>query len=363
MWGNIAVHSTSGQLPPDTEARIARFTELVSTAILNAETRVEVQRLADEQAALRRVATMVAREREAPEVFAAVAEEVGRLLPVEDAAMMRYEDDGSATIVASWGELADVVVRGMRLPVDGDNVTVRVLRTGRSARIDDYATATGSFGTRMRELGIGAAVGCPIVVGGRLWGVMVAAQSQHESLPADTESRVAQFAELIATAISNLQARWTSPRRGRGSRRRLQRGAPARRARPARRRAAAHEIHTVVTMKLAREALENDPEAAPPLLDEALDHGEQAVAELRELAHGILPAVLTRGGLRPGVEALASRVPLPASRSTCRSSGCPGRGGDGLLRLRGSAHQRGEARPRDACLRSHGARRPRRPRR
>ena len=108
VWGNIAVHSTSGQLPPDTEARIARFTELVSTAILNAETRVEVQRLADEQAALRRVATMVAREREAPEVFAAVAEEVGRLLPVEDAAMMRYEDDGSAMIVASWGELADV---------------------------------------------------------------------------------------------------------------------------------------------------------------------------------------------------------------------------------------------------------------
>ena len=207
VWGNIAVHSTSGQLPPDTEARIARFTELVSTAILNAETRVEVQRLADEQAALRRVATMVAREREAPEVFAAVAEEVGRLLPVEDAAMMRYEDDGSATIVASWGELADVIVRGMRLPVDGDNVAMRVLRAGRSARIDDYATATGSFGTRMRELGIGAAVGCPIVVGGRLWGVMVAAQSQHESLPADTESRVAQFAELIATAISNLQAR------------------------------------------------------------------------------------------------------------------------------------------------------------
>jgi PAS domain S-box-containing protein len=207
VWGNIAVHSTSGRLPPDTEARIARFTELVSTAILNAEARLEVQRLADEQAALRRVATMVAREREAPEVFASVVEEVGRLLPVEDAAMLRYEGDGSAMIVASWGELADVIVRGMRLPVDGDNVAARVLATGRPARIDDYATASGSFGTRMRELGIGAAVGCPIVVDGRLWGAMVAAQSQHESLPADTESRVAQFTELIATAISNLQAR------------------------------------------------------------------------------------------------------------------------------------------------------------
>ena len=206
VWGNIAVHSTSGQLPPDTEGRIARFTELVSTSILNAEARAEVQRLADEQAALRRVATMVARAREAPEVFAAVAEEVGRLLPVEDAAMLRYED-GSAMVVASWGELTDVIVRGMRLPVDGDNVTARVWRTGRPARIDDYATASGSFGKRMRELGIGAAVGCPVVVDGRLWGAMIAAQSQHESLPADTESRVAQFTELIATAISNLQAR------------------------------------------------------------------------------------------------------------------------------------------------------------
>jgi PAS domain S-box-containing protein len=207
VWGNIAVHSTSGQLAPDTEARIARFTELVSTAILNAEARAEVERLADEQAALRRVATMVAREREAPEVFAAVAEEVGRLLPVEDAAMMRYEDDGSAMIVASWGVLAGVVARGTRLPVDGDNITARVLRTGQPARMDDYATASGAFGARMRELGIGAAVGCPVVVDGQLWGAMVAAQGEHGSLPADTEARVAQFTELIATAISNLQAR------------------------------------------------------------------------------------------------------------------------------------------------------------
>jgi PAS domain S-box-containing protein len=207
VWGNIAVHSTSGPLPPDTEERIARFTELVSTAILNLEARAEVQRLADEQAALRRVATLVAREEEAPEVFGAVAEEVGRLLPVEHAAMLRYEADGSAFMVASWGALADVIVPGVRLPVDGNNVTARVRSSGRPARLDDYAAASGAFGQRMRELGIGAAVGCPIVVDGRLWGAMIAAQSRHGPLPADTESRVTQFTELIATAISNLQAR------------------------------------------------------------------------------------------------------------------------------------------------------------
>ena len=110
VWGNIAAHSTSGRLPPDTEARIARFTELVGTAILNAQARGDVQRLADEQAALRRVAALVAREREPAEVFAAVTEEVGRLLPVENTAMLRYEVDGSTTVVATWGSLADVVL-------------------------------------------------------------------------------------------------------------------------------------------------------------------------------------------------------------------------------------------------------------
>jgi PAS domain S-box-containing protein len=207
VWGNIAVHSTSGRLPADTEARIARFTELVSTAILNAQARAEVQRLAEEQAALRRVATMVARELESSEVFAGVAEEVGRLLPVENAAMLRYTDDGSAIIVASWGALQEIVVPGTRVAVEGDTVTARVRRTGRPARMDDYVTATGSFGDQMRELGVGAAVGCPIVVDGELWGAMVAAQSDHGTLPADSELRVAEFTELMATAISNLEAR------------------------------------------------------------------------------------------------------------------------------------------------------------
>ena len=312
VWGNLAVHSTRGPLPRDTEVRITRFTELVATAILNAQARADVQRLADEQAALRRVATLVARERPPAEVFAAVAEEVGRLLPVENTAMLRYEEDGSATFVASWGALGDVLVAGTQMPVEGENVTVLVRRTERPARIDDYATASGSLGDHMRKLGVTAAVGCPIIVDGGLWGTMVAAQRRPEPLPADTELRVSKFTELIATAISNVEARSDLA----ASRARIAAAADEERRRVVRDLhdgAQQRMIHTVVTMKLAREALENDPEAAPPLLDEALDHGEQAVAELRELAHGILPAVLTRGGLRPGVEALASRVPLPVS--------------------------------------------------
>jgi PAS domain S-box-containing protein len=208
IWGAMSADSTAAApMPDDVEDRLVEFTELIAAAFATTARQEELARLADEQAALRRVATMVAQERDAAEVFAAVAEEVGRLLAVEHTAMLRYEDDGRATIVASWGELADVIVAGIRLPVDGDNIAARVRRTERPARIDDYRTASGSFGTRMRELGIGSAVGCPIVVDGRLWGTMITGQSQPQPLPVDTESRVAQFTELIATAISNLQAR------------------------------------------------------------------------------------------------------------------------------------------------------------
>ena len=71
-------------------------------------------------------------------------------------------------------------------------------------------------------------------------------------------------------------------------------------------------VHTVITLKLAEQALvDEDAGTAEPLVVEALEHAERATDDLRELAHGILPSVLTRGGLRAGVEALADRAPLP----------------------------------------------------
>ena len=207
VWGFAFASSTTDQpFAVDAEARIAAFTELVAMAISNAQARADARRLGDEQAALRRVATLVARERPPAEIFATVGEEVGRVLPVEDTAVLRYEHDGTATIVATWGGLAGVRA-GTRLPVDGENVAALVARTGRPARIDDYATASGALGTRMRELGVGAAVGCPIAVEGRLWGAMIAAQRRREPLPADTEPRLANFSDLVASAIANTQTR------------------------------------------------------------------------------------------------------------------------------------------------------------
>ena len=133
-----------GCAPPDTEARLASFTELVATAIANTESRAALARLAEEQAALRRVATLVAHGVPPEEVFAAVAEEVGRLLPVDRASIGRYEPDGAATFVASWGRASELFPVGRRFSLGGHDFATLVSETGRSARIDNPAdNATG----------------------------------------------------------------------------------------------------------------------------------------------------------------------------------------------------------------------------
>ena len=166
VWGALFVHSRTEPLPADTESRLMNFTELVATAISNMQARTEGQELADEQAALRRVATLVARQSPPHEVFATVAAEVGRLLPVEDTAMLRYEDDETATVVASWGTRRGALEVGSRMTMGGHNVATLVHRTGQPARIDNYSPASGPIGVQVRELGTLSAIGSPIVVEG-----------------------------------------------------------------------------------------------------------------------------------------------------------------------------------------------------
>jgi PAS domain S-box-containing protein len=310
LWGALFVHSTTAQpLPTTTESRLGNFTELVGTAVANAQARGEVSRLADEQAALRRVATLVAREAPPDEVFAAVAGEVGRLLPVEGTAMLRYEVAGTATVLATWGERAPLKV-GTRIAAEGESVTAVVHRTSRPARIDDYATATGATGEDHGELGTRSVVGCPIVVDGRLWGVMVVTQAVVEPLPTDTESRIAKFTELIATAISNVQARSELA----ASRARIVMATDEARRRFER------DLHDGTQQRLVSLALELQSAAAlmPEGLEDLrarLSHVSEGLTgvldDLRELSRGIHPAILSEGGLEPAVRALARRSAVP----------------------------------------------------
>jgi signal transduction histidine kinase len=306
LWGLVGAASSEQPLPADTEARLASFTELVATAIANAEGRAALARLADEQAALRRVATLVARGALPEEVFAAVTEEIGQLLPVDSASMGRYESDGKVVFVASWGRAVNFVPVGSRWNANRKNVGALVFETGRSVRIDDYADASGLVGVNAREHGLHSAVGTPIVVEGRLWGVMGAGSTFEQPLPADTEARLADFTELLATAIANAEGRAALA----ASRARVVAAADEARRRIER------DLHDGTQQRLVSLGLElrTARAALPPELGELerkLAHVNEELTsvfeELREISHGIHPAILSRGGLGPALRALGRR--------------------------------------------------------
>jgi signal transduction histidine kinase len=207
LWGVMMAASTQEQpLPADTEARLVSFTELVATAIANTESRASLARLAEEQAALRRVATLVAQAVPTKEVVAAVAEEVGGLLHVDFAAVGRYSSDGTVSFAAGWDRGGTFPPVGSSRPLGGNNVPTLVWETGRAARIDSDRDLSGVLGVSARGRGVKRAVGTPIIVEGRLWGVMNAGSTAATPLPSDAETRLASFTELVATAIANAES-------------------------------------------------------------------------------------------------------------------------------------------------------------
>jgi GAF domain-containing protein len=196
----------------------------------------EQRMLADEQAALRRVATLVARGVPPEKVFAAVTEEAGRLLDTDLAGMARYEGDDTVTVLATWAAEDDhggahPLVPGP-WPLEGGDLATMISRTGRPVRIDDYRGVPGRIAAFVRdELGIRASVASPIIVEGRLWGALFIHSKQTQPLPRDTESRLTGFTELVATAVANAEARAEVGRLAEGSRQRsgaLRRSLPER---------------------------------------------------------------------------------------------------------------------------------------
>ena len=205
LWGAITLNSEE-TLPPDTAERLESFTELVATAIANAESREALARLAEEQAALRRVATLVARDAPSTEVFDAVAAEVGKLLDTDITVVGRYDGDGFATAIGSWSTPGGGVPVGTRSAVGGHNVLTLVAETGKPARVDGYDKATGEAAEIARRYGWRSSIAAPIVVEDRVWGVMLVATKRPEPFPAGGEERLAAFTDLVATAVANTQA-------------------------------------------------------------------------------------------------------------------------------------------------------------
>jgi signal transduction histidine kinase len=310
IWGVLVVSWEAHQTAPaGAEERLAEFAALLETAIANAEARSEVQRLVAEQAALRRVATLVAEGAAPSEVFDAAILEVRNLLGAAQVGLMRAEGAEEVAILAHSGQTAGGVRPGLRLPLTGASVTAQVLRTGHSARVNAYPEDAGEIAAIARRNGVATTVGAPVTVEGAPWGVITVSWLADQQPPRDAEQRLVKFAQLLDTAIANADSRdqlMASRVRvltaGDEARRRLVRdlhdGAQQR------------LVHTIVDLKLAQQALDEDPGRAAELLAEALDHAQQGNEELRELAHGIIPSVLTRGGLRAALDALVSRHDL-----------------------------------------------------
>ena len=267
--------------------------------------------LADEQSALRRVATLVAAGSEPDAVFTAVAEEAGRLLGARSGATIRYEGAVAAT-VGRWSgpddlggfEIGTVVPLG-----NSEGLTAIVARTGAPARIDDYTDVRGQAAEMMRRRGYRSAVAAPVVAGGRVWGLVLVAS--EGVLGIDAEQRLAGFAELLALALEGADARAQLN----ASRARILEAAFTERRRLER------NLHDGAQQRLVALAIQlrmlerrlDEPERAAPLVRAAMDELDQALAELRELARGLHPAVLHDRGLAPALETLAARAPLPVS--------------------------------------------------
>ena len=269
----------------------------------------KANRLAQEQAALRRVATLVASSAEPKQVFQTVAEEAGRLLEARTAATVRFDEE-SAVVAGSWsdGEGAGIEV-GTLVPYSEPGSPVyRVSHEG--GRIDDYTDVPGEAARLTRLFGYRSSVMAPITADGRLWGALSVFSASAHHFPPDAQQRLADFTNLVALALESAEAHNQLT----ASRARIVEASAAERRRLERNLhdgAQQRLVTLAVHLRIAQESLREDPAAAEAMLADIGEELKVALAELRELARGLHPAVLTDRGLGPALQSLANRAPFP----------------------------------------------------
>lgn len=328
MAGRVAAGDLTVRMPETAPAEVGSLERSFNTMADSLETsRDELRQVAEEQAALRRVATLVARGVSPSEVFGAVAGETGRVLGAQTTVVARFEPGGTATVAGCWdkpGTPGLALPLGSRWPGEQDNVAVRVQRTGEPARMPDYRDAGGAAAAWARERGIGSGVGSPIIVEGRLWGAIMAFFGTEAPHPDDTEERLLAFTELVAMAVANTESRAQLA----ASRARVVAAADETRRRIER------DLHDGTQQRLISLALElRAAEARVPPEQRSLveqwsrtAQGLNEVAEeLREISRGLHPAILERGGLGPALQSLARRASVPLSLNVRVSGRLPER--------------------------------------
>ncbi|HEY3033848.1 MAG TPA: CHASE3 domain-containing protein, partial [Streptosporangiaceae bacterium] len=318
MAGQVAGGDLTARMPETGPGEVGTLERTFNKMARSLETsHNELRRIVDEQAALRRVATLVARGVPPAAVFGAVAAEAGHVLGAECTAIARFEPDRTATIAGSWAKPRDpglAPALGSRWPADEASVAGQVQRTGRPARVPDYEAAGGEVSAWAREHGIRSGAGSPIVVEGRLWGVIIAFSGAAGPHPEGTEERLLAFTELAGMAVANTESRAELA----ASRARVVAAADETRRRIER------DLHDGTQQRLISLALElRAAEARVPQEQRSLVQQwsrtaqglTYVVEELREISRGLHPAVLEKGGLGPALRALARRAGVPVDLS------------------------------------------------
>ncbi|WP_330186144.1 HAMP domain-containing protein [Dactylosporangium sp. AC04546] len=310
MAGHLARGELDTRCPETGAGEVGALTRSFNTMADAVRQRVrDLVRMARAQTAMRRIATRVARGAAPAEVLDVIATELGDLIGSDATHIVRYEADGTATVIGAW-QAADIELPvGTRLPLDGRSVTATVRQTGRPARMDSYADAPGPIATHLRRHHVRGAVGAPILLEGRLWGALNATATRQQPLALDAAARLADCTDLIATAITNTQAHTDL---------------------------AASRVRTVVAADQARRQIErNLHDRIQQLIAIAIETGGTAsdipsemaqlrrrvsavtdnlnavVDDLREVSHGIHPTLLSDLGLRPALKRLARRSHIP----------------------------------------------------
>jgi signal transduction histidine kinase len=299
-----------GTINIDVQADLVAFIGFVIVAAFVGFLIDELAGLARQQAALRRVATLVARAAAPDDLFAAVTEEVGHQLSTDFARMARYEPDNSVIFVAAWSGTGVDFPVGRSSSLEGGSVSEAVWRTRRPARFEEFEDVSGPLAAEARRLGVHSAVGVPILVEDRLWGVMIAGSTVNRALPRDAEADLADFVDLLSTAIANAESRAELA----ASRARIVAAADETRRRIER------DLHDGTQQRLVSLAIEmRAAEARVPadaveeraMFSHAAKGLTDAVEDLQEISRGIHPAILSKGGLKPAIKTLARRCPIP----------------------------------------------------
>ncbi|MFG2040369.1 DUF4118 domain-containing protein [Dactylosporangium sp. NPDC048998] len=272
--------------------------------------REEATMLMEEQAALRRVATLVAQGSTPAEVFNAVTEELREICGPQNTALIRYEVDGTGTLVSGRNEPGIVnLPAGTRIGLEGDCLSGIIRRTGSSARVS-YDGAPGSTAAMLREKGIRSGIGVPVMVEGRLWGAALVTTTSPTPISDAAEARLVDFTKLLATAIANADSRAQLT----ASRARVVAAADNTR------RQLERDLHDGTQQRLISLALHlrwmeaSVPAGCDTIREElslAANGLTDACDDLREISRGLHPAILSKGGLGPALKALARRSPIP----------------------------------------------------